>query len=1007
MANIKFVDETSGNIYDGQSPYIFWFDQGQSTNINYVKRICFVTASLKTYVRIKDWDQDKTFSIVDVQKLLDNNNDLNAEGVCAGNIVFSSWNDTDLVAENNGVVVRMLYIIANSSIAGEFINEIELSDDSSFDSPLTISIGADFYDIDERYKTNLANMGVEIPTSVQKAIYEANLNEAHTDNILMNRKLKELCIEYSNIIANKGSYNSLLNALQWFEWGELVKIYEFWKSADGNKQWLNRTDLITAISPSMQEWVDTHQKTTYIALYAALNKISVKDGKIEYEDEFNGRAISSALYDNGSAQNPNIRQAQVDNPPKNFYEADYSRILQIGEKDNAVVDYISDDEIVHSNNLQGAYIQGFPESDKNHFIDEPNPKLIRQEYMWSWEMLNLKMALLGNFYSTYFMPIHLDLLHSTAVATVYANTIKIQHSADVFRQDNVDNTMNVLCNIADNATYPLGNVNCFVLPETLLSLQYADIQSNDYDDYIKSAKFIGVATVPADTITDEDGAKTYAANKYAGIGVIIPLEYTIKNVPEDIVVNKMYLSQIINGVAVDGLIIDNHTIQAIPQDNGANLIVRAEVLFKTVGDYNVGVAFYLNNGKYLTKRVHIVIEDASYQPISLYRVQRVNQADIADSSSHIYNDVSNINNWAMSRYGIDGLEDEKNQEFSIFLPYDKSLLQKYIGTNHVIRFPIESGNTVTLWSKNTDSVEVLSAADISDLYQYCSHYWWFYGEGYAFDSESPDKPYIVGIRKYFSTDNTIAALYHTTTTFEGTTIDFNVLQPDTYHINIDVDAGQYTDTATISYRFASLGRVFDTLNQPLAEGKVAINITELINLAGETPLQLEGYADLNIAKDGIIYTISVFKGSINTNVVSDDSKYGTDDYKMSIISTSVPLEYVDEERIIPMFHKLVPLDSYKVDSKECLAIVPALPFSADLDNISQFTWKFTNNTTKEEFAIVGDKNHPLGTNQPFIYPIDGNNIPKTFSKGYYKIEFQYSLDGKVQCIALDNAFKME
>ena len=38
-----FVDLNNGLTYNGDKPYIHWFDDEQSTNLNYVKKICFLT----------------------------------------------------------------------------------------------------------------------------------------------------------------------------------------------------------------------------------------------------------------------------------------------------------------------------------------------------------------------------------------------------------------------------------------------------------------------------------------------------------------------------------------------------------------------------------------------------------------------------------------------------------------------------------------------------------------------------------------------------------------------------------------------------------------------------------------------------------------------------------------------------------------------------------------------------------------------------------------------------
>ena len=55
---------------------------------------------------------------------------------------------------------------------------------------------------------------------------------------------------------------------------------------------------------------------------------------------------------------------------------------------------------------------------------EKNPTIQSISFQWSKEDLALKMSMLGSFFETYFMPIHLDLIHSTIEDIVYTNTFK-------------------------------------------------------------------------------------------------------------------------------------------------------------------------------------------------------------------------------------------------------------------------------------------------------------------------------------------------------------------------------------------------------------------------------------------------------------------------------------------------------------------------------------------------------------------------------------------------------
>ena len=39
---MKFVDLNTGSVYGGNIPYIHWFEDKQSTNLIYIKKLCIV-----------------------------------------------------------------------------------------------------------------------------------------------------------------------------------------------------------------------------------------------------------------------------------------------------------------------------------------------------------------------------------------------------------------------------------------------------------------------------------------------------------------------------------------------------------------------------------------------------------------------------------------------------------------------------------------------------------------------------------------------------------------------------------------------------------------------------------------------------------------------------------------------------------------------------------------------------------------------------------------------------
>ena len=137
-----------------------------------------------------------------------------------------------------------------------------------------IKIGADFYGEYEQVYINLSNFGVEIPDYVQKAIYDSNVHEDYKDNILLNRKMKELLSNYWDLLANKGSYKSLFNTLSWFEWGDILRLREIWKRQSVGKTIYDDRELMSLLENKYDDSLGNFVKTAYFSLYANFYKSS-------------------------------------------------------------------------------------------------------------------------------------------------------------------------------------------------------------------------------------------------------------------------------------------------------------------------------------------------------------------------------------------------------------------------------------------------------------------------------------------------------------------------------------------------------------------------------------------------------------------------------------------------------------------------------------------------------------------------------------------------------------
>lgn len=528
---IKFVDIDTGNIYDGAKPYIHWFDGKQSTGLNYDKQFIVITDTNDLTVSI---DSD-VFYLVDsrligyetdekgnkINKELFDKNYLDLSIIKTNSIYDNSQNVVD------GYHIFSFNVIASGKYTGEVTDTIIINDEEFL-------IGADFDNENDALSVNLMNLGVEIPSVIQRAIYEEPIDEQKNDYALLNRKYKELLNEYINIIANKGSYKSLLNSLNWFEYGDLVKLQEYWKHSEPTKNYLSKRDLTQYINSEIESLLNTHAKTTYISINAALNKIKKENNDFVYEDS----------YENKSDLNCKL-------------------------------------------------------------IDEPNPKLEDVSLLWSKEELSLKITLLGNFFSTYFMPIHLDLIQSTVENVVFASTLKISTFPKIERVDIYDEINTLRCDIDD--LYHLSNVECWSYLTTLFGMEIdAEGKMNDMLGCVKEFEKIS-------STKEED---QYLFQHYKGVGTIVAFDCYLDNIEQTADIQSGTIVLHHNGVQT------TRTSYNIKYTRENNLVkINFNLLLKEIGKYKLQLEFRKTGGIKYIKVFDFSIDENTNTELSIYRLK--------------------------------------------------------------------------------------------------------------------------------------------------------------------------------------------------------------------------------------------------------------------------------------------------------------------------------------------------------------------------------------------------
>lgn len=521
---IKFADLETGNLFSGESPYIHWFPKEQSIDMIYTQPLCFISKKMYQDVTIED---NEVFSLLDVNLLTEDNiENVNSFQYYNFNKLKTNSIKSIGVACRN-YYVHLIYISASSKQECECIVDFYIDD-------VKCKIGADFYKENETLKINLSNRGIELPNEIQKAIYDSNLYEDKIDNILINRKWKELLSNYWDVIANKGSYMSLYNSLKWFEYGDLVELFEVWKNTTDNTY--NVKSVQAILSDRFYGTLNSFAKTTYYALYCALEKPIIENGNYVY----------------GKDGNPILRN--------------------ITSK-------------------------------------------------WSAIDLSLKLSLLGNFYETYFMPIHTELIHSTIEDIVYTDTTKFCCGVVNERVDYINNIQEF--DIEFNPVHYLDRVQCYVGGDTLFGTPV---------NQLSDVGIIGVQTdVPSINHVPEDLA-LFASQRYDEIGSIINFKVNIPLAQDDVIKRSQIF--VYHGgksrSVVDYKILSNS--------------FEFNILCQEEGDYKVSLQFDSAMGATYTKEIEFAVKDSGVSSINIYKIVPIGdiEAQVSDDCNPFHYQPSRL-----------------------------------------------------------------------------------------------------------------------------------------------------------------------------------------------------------------------------------------------------------------------------------------------------------------------------------------------------------------------------
>ena len=267
---IRFIKE-SGETFDGVYPYIHWLEGQLSTGLWYTIELMFV--SDQETLQTSSIDENSIYKFIDTS-LIDPSQlvDLDLNIISTKSSITSTGVAVNFEGSERTWYIHQLILVCNSETAGEYIQEFMIGNDK-------IAVGVDLYELDETLQINLLNRGTDLPISIQKAIFDSDINDDSPNYALINRKFKELISNYIDIMDCKGSYKSLYNSLKWFDWGENTKLFEVWQKEDGT---YFEKELSMNLSDVFSNLIFTHKKTTHLTISSAIQKVTN-----EFDDERN------------------------------------------------------------------------------------------------------------------------------------------------------------------------------------------------------------------------------------------------------------------------------------------------------------------------------------------------------------------------------------------------------------------------------------------------------------------------------------------------------------------------------------------------------------------------------------------------------------------------------------------------------------------------------------------------------------------------------------------------
>ena len=308
--------------------------------------------------------------------------------------------EQDITGTTINYLLIPIYPIAMSKEAGTWITNLMIhihNNSNNTDEWCYISVGGEFIDEYEELIINGRNMGVSLPKDILKSVYAESLYNDEYNEALFNEKMKEYMLNYMGIRGEIGNFDSAIKSLKWFEYGDRISISKLLRTDNDFKQQyiLDYFNISNDIIESCKKFF----ATAFFYLMIMINKETDNRYPFTFCDNEGGWDDLSLVSLSKNMSNKSFFYGE--NRPKMLSLLDYYQKIKIGNHDMPIEN-----------------------DDEKYWYWKPY-------FDFSFNELGVKLVCLAYYYKKYFLPIHLNIYHTSLGYRVFANNIKLTNSLHI------------------------------------------------------------------------------------------------------------------------------------------------------------------------------------------------------------------------------------------------------------------------------------------------------------------------------------------------------------------------------------------------------------------------------------------------------------------------------------------------------------------------------------------------------------------------------------------------